>query len=106
MLREIKMHVDESGVLRRDQFKIIYVAPMKALAQEIQQTFHKRLAPLGITVKELTGLNSLMSNKQLVNFISISKLCRILTFLLSFSFYQICLLLHVLNFRRHAIKQG
>lgn len=35
--------------------QIIYVAPMKALAAEMVRNFGKRLEPLGITVKELTG---------------------------------------------------
>ena len=39
----------------RDAFKIIYVAPMKALASEITRKFGKRLAWLGIKVRELTG---------------------------------------------------
>lgn len=39
----------------RDAFKIIYVAPMKALAAEITRKFGKRLAWLGIRVRELTG---------------------------------------------------
>ncbi|WVQ84529.1 hypothetical protein IAT38_006683 [Cryptococcus sp. DSM 104549] len=39
----------------RDAFKIIYVAPMKALAAEITAKFSKRLAWLGIRVRELTG---------------------------------------------------
>lgn len=38
-----------------DEFKIVYVAPLKALAAEIVDKFAKRLAWLGITVKELTG---------------------------------------------------
>jgi antiviral helicase SLH1 len=39
----------------RDGFKVIYVAPMKALAAEITRKFGKRLAWLGIKVRELTG---------------------------------------------------
>lgn len=39
----------------QDKFKIIYVAPMKALAAEMTESFGKRLAPLGLQVKELTG---------------------------------------------------
>ena len=35
--------------------QIIYVAPMKALAAEMVQNFGKRLASLGISVRELTG---------------------------------------------------
>jgi len=42
VLREMSRHID-SGVLDRDAFKIIYVAPMKALAQEVVMKFGKRL---------------------------------------------------------------
>ncbi|KAF9222108.1 Sec63-domain-containing protein [Gyrodon lividus] len=39
----------------RDSFKVIYVAPMKALASEIVQKLGKRLRWLSILVRELTG---------------------------------------------------
>ena len=35
--------------------KIVYIAPMKALAQEVVEKFSSKLKPLGIIVKELTG---------------------------------------------------
>ncbi|KAL9604397.1 MAG: hypothetical protein Q9219_000585 [cf. Caloplaca sp. 3 TL-2023] len=38
-----------------EDFKIVYVAPMKALAAEITEKLGKRLAWLGIKVRELTG---------------------------------------------------
>ena len=38
-----------------DDFKIVYVAPMKALAAEITDKLGRRLAWLGIQVRELTG---------------------------------------------------
>lgn len=38
-----------------DDFKIVYVAPMKALAAEVVRKFSKRLSYLGIKVRELTG---------------------------------------------------
>ncbi|KAK3686849.1 putative steryl acetyl hydrolase mug81 [Vermiconidia calcicola] len=41
--------------VRTDDFKIVYVAPMKALAAEITDKLGKRLAWLGIQVRELTG---------------------------------------------------
>jgi antiviral helicase SLH1 len=44
-------------VLGSRNFKIIYVAPMKALAAEVVRKLAKRLAWLKITVKELTGLS-------------------------------------------------
>ena len=38
-----------------EEFKIVYVAPMKALAAEITEKLGKRLAWLGIQVREFTG---------------------------------------------------
>jgi len=38
-----------------EDFKIVYVAPMKALAAEITEKLGKRLAWLGVQVRELTG---------------------------------------------------
>lgn len=35
--------------------KIVYIAPLKALAQEVVQKFSERLQPLGLKVRELTG---------------------------------------------------
>ena len=42
-------------VVRSEDFKIVYVAPMKALAAEITEKLGKRLAWLGIQVREFTG---------------------------------------------------
>lgn len=42
-------------VVQTEDFKIIYVAPMKALAAEITEKLGKRLAWLGIKVREFTG---------------------------------------------------
>ncbi|XP_061919735.1 activating signal cointegrator 1 complex subunit 3 [Entelurus aequoreus] len=55
VLHEIRQHLQPGGVIKKDEFKIVYVAPMKALAAEMTKYFSKRLEPLGITVKELTG---------------------------------------------------
>ncbi|KAJ3338078.1 DEIH-box ATPase [Gonapodya sp. JEL0774] len=56
ILREIgKYRNPETGELALDQFKIIYVAPMKALVQEMVGNFGTRLASFGIKVAELTG---------------------------------------------------
>ncbi|KAI0638306.1 Sec63-domain-containing protein [Trametes polyzona] len=41
--------------IERDKFKVIYVAPMKALAAEIVRKLGKRLQWLSIRVRELTG---------------------------------------------------
>lgn len=40
-------------------FKIVYVAPMKALVQEVVKNFSKRLASYGVSVRELSGDSSL-----------------------------------------------
>lgn len=62
MLREIGKHIieqhtgDSDGIkLQLDAFKIVFIAPMKALVQEMVSNFSKRLAPFGMTVAELTG---------------------------------------------------
>uniref|UniRef100_A0A182NQQ9 Activating signal cointegrator 1 complex subunit 3 n=1 Tax=Anopheles dirus TaxID=7168 RepID=A0A182NQQ9_9DIPT len=54
IVHTIRQFVDQ-GVIHRDQFKIVYVAPMKALAAEMTSNFGRRLQPLGIAVRELTG---------------------------------------------------
>lgn len=40
-------------------FKIVYVAPMKALVQEVVKNFSQRLSDYGIVVRELSGDSSL-----------------------------------------------
>lgn len=54
IINTIRAHTDQ-GVIHRDQFKIVYVAPMKALAAEMTENFGKKLKPLGVLVRELTG---------------------------------------------------
>ena len=63
ILHEISKHF-VGGMLQRDQFKIIYVAPMKALATEITNKFSKALMALGVIVKELTG-DTQLTKKQI-----------------------------------------
>ncbi|KAL9003427.1 MAG: hypothetical protein Q9188_003696 [Gyalolechia gomerana] len=56
MLREIGRHRNEStGEIMLDDFKIVYIAPLKALVQEQVGNFGKRLEPYGVKVSELTG---------------------------------------------------
>ncbi len=62
ILRVVSLHIRPGATLPynqhtidRDKFKVIYVAPMKALAAEITRKFEKRLKWLGIKVRELTG---------------------------------------------------
>ena len=46
ILREVAANMRE-GQIQRNAFKIVYVAPMKALAAEQTATFSRRLADLG-----------------------------------------------------------
>lgn len=56
ILREIgKNRNPETGNIDLDAFKIVYIAPLKALVQEQVGNFGKRLEPYGIRVNELTG---------------------------------------------------
>ena len=41
MLREIHKHMNAENNVNRDEFKIIYVAPMKSLVQEMVANFSK-----------------------------------------------------------------
>nr|XP_017008983.2 activating signal cointegrator 1 complex subunit 3 [Drosophila takahashii] len=54
IVHTIRCHL-EQGVINRDEFKIVYIAPMKALASEMVENFSKRLKSLQIAVRELTG---------------------------------------------------
>lgn len=62
VLHEIGQHFMD-GFLHKDEFKIVYVAPMKALAAEVTSTFSHRLSPLNVIVKELTGDMQLSKNE-------------------------------------------
>ncbi|XP_014233112.1 putative U5 small nuclear ribonucleoprotein 200 kDa helicase [Trichogramma pretiosum] len=55
MMREIGKHVNSDGTINADDFKIIYIAPMRSLVQEMVGNFGKRLAGYNLTVSELTG---------------------------------------------------
>ncbi|CAD6191493.1 unnamed protein product [Caenorhabditis auriculariae] len=63
ILQEIGKHLNDDGTVRLDEFKCIYIAPMKSLVQEMVGSFSKRLAPYGITVGEMTG-DAQMSKEQ------------------------------------------
>ncbi|KAK5654988.1 hypothetical protein OQA88_6747 [Cercophora sp. LCS_1] len=55
ILREIGKNRNAKGEIDLDAFKIVYIAPLKALVQEQVGNFGKRLEPFGIKVSELTG---------------------------------------------------
>ena len=55
VLREIgKFRNEETGAIDLDSFKIVYIAPMKALVAEMVGNFNSRLSEYGIRVAELT----------------------------------------------------
>ncbi|KAI8816428.1 Sec63 Brl domain-containing protein [Fimicolochytrium jonesii] len=62
ILREIGKYRKPAGEIALDEFKIIYIAPMKALVAEMVGNFSSRLEKYGIKVAELTGDRQL--NKQ------------------------------------------
>ncbi|KAI5963826.1 brr2 [Candida pseudojiufengensis] len=58
MLRTIDNY--RSNHIRKDEFKIVYIAPLKALVQEQMREFQRRLTSVyGLIVNELTGDSSL-----------------------------------------------
>lgn len=59
-----KWRNEETGEFDLDGFKIIYIAPMKALVQEMVGNFQARLKVFGIKVGELTG-DSQMTKQQI-----------------------------------------
>jgi activating signal cointegrator complex subunit 3 len=55
LLQLIRQYVQPDGSIDKTGFKAIYIAPMKALAQEVVGKFSEKLGPLGLVVKEYTG---------------------------------------------------
>ena len=56
VMHELGMHRKPDGSIDLKAFKIVYVAPMKALVAEMVGNFTKRLSDkYGIKVRELTG---------------------------------------------------
>ena len=55
ILHEVGLHRRSDGSIDTSAFKIIYVAPMKALVAEMVGNLGNRLKPYGIKVRELTG---------------------------------------------------
>ncbi|PHU15482.1 U5 small nuclear ribonucleoprotein kDa helicase [Capsicum chinense] len=59
ILHQIGLNRKEDGSFSHNNYKIVYVAPMKALVAEVVDNLSKRLKPYGVTVKELSGDQSL-----------------------------------------------
>ena len=55
ILHELGSHRKPDGSLNTKAFKIVYVAPMKALVAEMVGNLGARLKPYGVNVRELTG---------------------------------------------------
>eukprot|EP00898_Chlorokybus_atmophyticus_P007000 jgi/Chlat1/7300/Chrsp58S06941 len=55
ILHQIGLHRKEDGTVDLAAFKCVYVAPMKALVAELVGNLQNRLQSYGISVKELTG---------------------------------------------------
>lgn len=55
ILQLVNQFLLPGDIIDKDNMKAIYVAPMKALAQEVVAKFSKKLEPLGLVVRELTG---------------------------------------------------
>ncbi|XP_022662619.1 activating signal cointegrator 1 complex subunit 3-like [Varroa destructor] len=55
IMRLVRMYIDETINRVSNDFKIVYIAPMKALAGEMVSNFARRLSPFGVIVRELTG---------------------------------------------------
>lgn len=66
MLNLLGQHRKDDGTFDLDAFKIVYVAPMKALVQECVQSFGKKLSPFGVNVRELSGDQNL-SRTQIID---------------------------------------
>ncbi|CAK9298582.1 unnamed protein product [Gordionus sp. m RMFG-2023] len=64
MLREVGKHINPDGSINADEFKVIYVAPMKSLVQEMVGNFTKRLGVYNLKVGELTG-DQVMTREQI-----------------------------------------
>lgn len=60
ILRTVSHYINpKTKKLDTSQFKVVYIAPLKALVQEQVREFQRRLAYLGIKVDELTGDSNL-----------------------------------------------
>ncbi|XP_057975610.1 DExH-box ATP-dependent RNA helicase DExH12 [Malania oleifera] len=59
ILQQIALHRDAEGSFNHSNYKIVYVAPMKALVAEVVGNLSNRLQHYGVKVKELSGDQSL-----------------------------------------------
>ncbi|KAL4570790.1 hypothetical protein LXL04_026453 [Taraxacum kok-saghyz] len=59
ILQQIGLNMNEDGTFNHNDYKIVYVAPMKALVAEVVGNLSNRLKHYGVTVMELSGDQSL-----------------------------------------------
>ncbi|CAH8533023.1 unnamed protein product [Heterobilharzia americana] len=55
IMHELGKFINPDGTINKDEFKLIYIAPMRSLVQEVVGNFNKLLSSYGIKVDELTG---------------------------------------------------
>lgn len=63
VLRTLSNYRTTGGKFQLSRFKIVYIAPLKALVQEQVREFDRRLSKYGITVNELTGDSNLTKHQ-------------------------------------------
>ncbi|KAG6432555.1 hypothetical protein SASPL_104135 [Salvia splendens] len=59
ILQQIGLNRNSDGSIDHSNYKIVYVAPMKALVAEVVGNLSNRLEPYGVKVRELSGDQSL-----------------------------------------------
>ncbi|XP_018491321.2 DExH-box ATP-dependent RNA helicase DExH12 [Raphanus sativus] len=59
ILQQLRNHMNKDGTFNHGDYKIVYVAPMKALVAEVVTNLSNRLKDYGVTVRELSGDQSL-----------------------------------------------
>ncbi|KAL9306847.1 putative RNA helicase [Arabidopsis thaliana] len=59
ILQQLEMNRNTDGTYNHGDYKIVYVAPMKALVAEVVGNLSNRLKDYGVTVRELSGDQSL-----------------------------------------------
>lgn len=55
ILQQLGLNMDSDGSISHSNYKIVYVAPMKALVAEVVGNLSNRLEAYGVTVRELSG---------------------------------------------------
>ncbi|KAL0699137.1 hypothetical protein Bca4012_055259 [Brassica carinata] len=59
IVQQIKGNRNDDGTFNHGNYKVVYVAPMKALVAEVVSNLSNRLKDYGVTVRELSGDQSL-----------------------------------------------